>query len=320
MSRRYHRREFLKRSAQAGAAALLCGCTKDWLSDAVPATPLPAKQPAGKALVTVKGAGRDIKAAFSRLLEPLGGMEAFVTRGQTVLIKPNWVAATPPERHACTSNRVVHETARLALEAGAKKVIITDNPVSDFDDVMEAMGVREALKDLDVEILKVDGDSVFVPLKLEKGRELKEAAYLKAALEADVHIAVPVAKSHSGSGFTGVLKGQMGLIETRKPLHWRYDLHQAIADIGTQLRPQLCIMDALDIMATGGPSGPGEIIKADTLIAGADPVAVDAAAVRLVPLFKKKVDPKRIRHLQAAASMGLGRLDIAKSETHFSEI
>jgi uncharacterized protein (DUF362 family) len=139
-------------------------------------------------------------------------------------------------------------------------------------------------------------------------------------LEADVHIALPVAKSHSGAGFTGAVKGQMGLIETRKPFHWRYDLHQAIADIGTHLRPQLCIMDALAIMATDGPRGPGEIIKADTLIAGTDPVAVDAAAVRLVPLHGKKVDPKRIRHLQAAASMGLGRFYVAKSETQISEI
>ena len=121
---------------------------------------------------------------------------------------------------------------------------------------------------------------------------------------------MPVAKSHGSAGFTGALKGQMGLIETRKPFHWRYDLHQAIADINTHLRPQLCIMDALAIMATDGPRGPGEIVKTDTLIAGTDPVAVDAAAVRLAPLHGKKVDPKRVRHLQAAASMGLGRLEI----------
>ena len=51
-----------------------------------------------------------------------------------------------------------------------------------------------------------------------------------------------------------------------------------------------------------------------------DSALLDAAAVRLAPLHGKKVDPKRIRHLQAAASMGLGRLDIAKSETQLSEI
>jgi hypothetical protein len=129
MTRRYHRRKFLKRSAQAGAAALLSGCTKDWLSDSAPATPVQATQSTGKALVTVKGAGRDIKAAFSRLLEPLGGMQAFVKKGQTVLIKPNWGFARPPGHHACTSNEVVAEVARLALEAGAKKVVVTDNPV-----------------------------------------------------------------------------------------------------------------------------------------------------------------------------------------------
>jgi uncharacterized protein (DUF362 family) len=310
MARRYDRREFLKRSAQVGAGALVCGCTKDWLSEAAPAAPVTAAQPAGKALVTVRGAGRDLKAAMAKLLEPLGGMPAFVEKGQTVLIKPNWGFAVPPQHHGCTSNEVVAEVARLALEAGAKKVVVTDNPVSDFEDVMEAIGTRKALKGLGVEIQKVDSDSAFVPIKLGKGRELKEAAYLKQALEADVYIAVPVAKSHGSAGFTGALKGQMGLVESRRPFHWRYDLHQAIADINTHLRPQLCIMDALAIMATDGPRGPGEIEKADTLIAGTDPVAVDAAAVRLAPLHGKKVNPKRIRHLQAAVSMGLGRLEI----------
>ena len=131
-----------------------------------------------------------------------------------------------------------------------------------------------------------------------------------------MHIALPVAKSHSAAGFTGTLKGMMGLIRSRIGFHLTLDLHESIVYLNTVLKPDLVIMDGLTVMATGGPAGPGDLVSTDTLIAGTDPVAVDSATVRLAPLFGEKIAPAKIRHIALAAARGLGRIELPAARVH----
>ena len=48
-------------------------------------------------------------------------------------------------------------------------------------------------------------------------------------------------------------------------------------------------MDATEVLATGGPQGPGLVKRPRKVFAGRDPVAVDTYATRLLG-----VDPKKI--------------------------
>ena len=318
MGIRHDRREFLKKTAAGAAALAISGCTQSW--EIPPDAGTRVRQTATKpsTLVQIKGPDvpKDLGAAVARLLEPLGGMGAFVKPGQSVLLKPNMGFAQPVDYHATTSTALITAVAGMVLTAGAARVFVADHPVSDAADVIESMGLIKALSGLKVRVMPIDDDSPFVTRKLPMGRELKEVEYLKLALEADVHIALPIAKSHSSAGFTGALKGTMGLIRSRKSFHWLHDLHQAVADINTGIRPHLTIMDGLSVMTTDGPRGPGELVRCDALIASPDPVAVDAAGVRLAPLHGRKVKPKRIRHLMLAEQMGLGRIDPPADQVH----
>jgi uncharacterized protein (DUF362 family) len=237
-------------------------------------------------------------------------MGAFVKPKQTVLLKPNMGFAVPNNRHANTSTQLIAGVARLALEQGAGEVIVADHSVSESEEVIESMGLRQAVKPLGVKVMAVSDGSEWVETRLPNGRSIQSADVLRVALEADVHIALPTAKSHGSAGFTGTLKGMMGLVLTRKTFHWLHDLHQAIVDLNTAIRPHLTIMEGLDVMTTNGPRGPGKLVRCDSLIAGTDPVAVDSAGVRLAPLHGQKVSPGRIRHLALAASTGLGNIDL----------
>ncbi len=78
-----HRREFISRTA-LGAAALCAGSRGSGATAATAATAKPK-------LVQVTGpeVPSNIGGALHRALEPLGGMGAFVKKGQRVLIKPN---------------------------------------------------------------------------------------------------------------------------------------------------------------------------------------------------------------------------------------
>ena len=67
------------------------------------------------------------------------------------------------------------------------------------------------------------------------------------------------------------------------------------------------MMDATEVLATGGPRGPGLVKRPHKVFAGRDPVAVDTYATRLLGL-----DPKRILMLDYAYRHGLGQKDLRK--------
>jgi uncharacterized protein (DUF362 family) len=298
MANKYDRREFMKKTALA-SAALAIGGNLDVRA---------AQKPV---LVKVSGPGvpKDIKAAVKKVLEPLGGMQAFVKKGQKVLLKPNVGFPTPPEQHATTSPEMLRAVAQMALDCGASKVLILDNPTRRPEACMKVVGIKEAIAGMkNVHFFLPTSNKLYQKTKIPKGKVLKRTEILKDALSVDVHIAMPVAKSHNAAGFTGGLKGMMGLILDRESFHSRFDLNQAIVDLNTVLKPHLVIMDGLKVMATDGPAGPGELITTNAIIAGTDPVAVDAASVGLAPLYGRKIKSRQIKHLKLAEKMGLGVL------------
>lgn len=262
-------------------------------------------------LVKISGAGvpGNIPAAVSKVLEPLGGMQAFIKKGQRVLLKPNMGFPAPPAQRATTSPALVAAVAKMALDCGAGRVMVIDNPTRRPEACMRTIGIKEALAGLDVYLLLPTDDKFYKQTSIPRGKSLKRTKIMKEALECDVHIALPIAKSHNAAGFSGTLKGMMGLILDRESFHSLYDLNQAVADLNTVLKPELVIMDGLEVMSTDGPAGPGDLVICNTLLAGTDALALDAAGVRLAPLYGRKIKPSQIKHLKIAQAMGLGMLE-----------
>ena len=70
--------------------------------------------------------GEDPRALVRKALESLGGVRRFIARGDVVVIKPNIAWDRTPEQGANTNPLAVAEMVRQCLDAGAKKVIVTD--------------------------------------------------------------------------------------------------------------------------------------------------------------------------------------------------
>ena len=83
------------------------------------------------------------------------------------------------------------------------------------------------------------------------------------------------------------------------------DLHSAIADLGTVLRPDLTILDAMKILKTGGPTGPGDVDPFGGVVVGTDPVAVDAYGIKLMG---RTIDA--CTRIRLAAQRNLGAADL----------
>ncbi|MBN1444354.1 MAG: DUF362 domain-containing protein [Planctomycetes bacterium] len=252
--------------------------------------------------------GKDYEDLVTKTLKPLGGMGAFVKKGQTVVVKPNIAWDRSPEQGANTHPLVVKQVVREVLKAGASRVLVFDRPCQDQRRTYANSGIRKAVESIDdsrVTCTYVD-DRKWVPVKIEKGKAVKEWQFYKDALEADCYINVPIAKHHRSATLTIGLKNILGIVGgNRGELHT--SLGQKLADLNTVVRPHLTIVDATRILLRNGPVGGNlEDVKVlDTIIASPDTVAVDAYATTL---FDRK--PEEIESTKAGAAHGLGVMDL----------
>jgi uncharacterized protein (DUF362 family) len=268
-------------------------------------------RPAGAAepdLVAITG---EPGAAARKAVDALGGMSRFVRKGNRVVLKPNMSFASGPDRASNTHPALVFAIAQMCLEAGAEQVMVVDNPLQSAELCLRRAGVADACKSLKNVYVQMFTDHKFYrEVKVPQGKVLDRVEVLKEVLDSDVLICLPQAKSHSNTGVSMGIKGLMGVIWDRWSFHSKYNINQALADLATVLRPKLTVLDATRALTTGGPGGPGEVVKPNLVIAGSDPVAVDSFGVSVAPWYGQQFKGRQVEHLLAASQRGLGKIDV----------
>ena len=249
--------------------------------------------------------------ATRKALEALGGISRFVKKGQRVVLKPNMSFARTPDFSATTHPSVVATVAQACMEAGARQVLVLDHTLQRAELCLERAGIREACKNIPgVHVLALQERKFFGEIKVPRGKVLERVEVFREILDGHVLINMPVAKSHSATGVSLGLKGLMGMIWDRESFHSQYNINQAIGDLATVIKPQLTILDATRALVSGGPGGPGEVKKLNIVIAGIDPIAVDAYGVSIVPWYGQTFKGRQVEHLLVAHQRGLGKIDI----------
>ena len=141
---------------------------------------------------------------------------------------------------------------------------------------------------------------------------------MRAFYDYDIFINMNITKEHSGNNMSGALKNLMGINSpvSDQTFHRREGLFgdeniahldQCIADLNTIIRPHLCISDATVFVTTNGPNGPGKLRKSHKVVAGVNPVAMDAYCCRFLGLKGKD-----IKMIQFAHKHGIGEYDLGK--------
>jgi uncharacterized protein (DUF362 family) len=290
-----NRRDFLK-GATATGLALRFG-PRAWPGPAAAPGPAPA-------LAVVEG---ESPAAITRgAIAGLGGMKAFIAKGDKVVIKPNIGWDRIPEMAACTNPEVVKTLVELVLDAGAKKAIVIDNTTNQAKRCYVRSGIQEAVKQAGGEMLFVD--DYRVKKMALKGEWIKEWEVLLDVIESDKIINVPIAKHHSLCRLTLGGKNWLGATGgARNQFH--QDLDKAIVDLSAFFKPRLTVLDAYRILVRNGPQGgrASDTELRKTVVAGTDPVAVDAWACSLFG-----VEPRDLPYLALAKARGLGEFDLGK--------
>jgi uncharacterized protein (DUF362 family) len=235
-----------------------------------------------------------------RAVAALGGMRRFVARGDVVAVKPNIGWDRTPLHAANTSPRVVAALVRLALDAGAKRVVVTDASCNDPARCFLRSGIWRAAHEAGAEVL-LPAPHRFRNARLG-GEVLDEWPIYRPLVDVDKIINAPVAKHHNLARFTAAMKNWYGLLGGRRNrLHQNID--RSIADLATFLQPTLTVIDATRVLVRNGPQG-GNLADArdlHTVVASVDQVAADAYACGLLDVAREELP-----YLRMGEERGLG--------------
>jgi uncharacterized protein (DUF362 family) len=296
------RRSFIKGSTILGTSSILGGSVVGWMHKLAFAE--------GKVdIAAVKGA--DYFNNTIKAVEFLGGMGKFVPKQSKVglLINSPWEHPGSYVRPEITLAVI-----QMCREAGAKEIGVFKGLGSSY---WRRSALSEKFRDEVKSVQSLEGD--YTEVSVPGVRVLKKAEIAKGLLDCDVLINIPIAKDHTGVGFTGTTKNMMGATSYRTNRFFHsgsgvrgyYDdvehLSQCIADVNLVRKPDLCIFDGTEVITTNGPQGPGKLIKPQKVFAGVDRVAMDVYGAGLLSLKGEE-----IRATRMAYEHGLGEIDLAR--------
>jgi uncharacterized protein (DUF362 family) len=255
------------------------------------------------------------RAMVQKALENLGGMSRFISRQDVVVIKPNIAWDRTPEQAANTNPDVVAELVRQCWQAGAKRVIVTDVSCNEARRCFHRSGIQAAALAEHAEVILPDPE-LFREVEMG-GVVLKSWPVFAPFLEADKIINAPIAKHHVLTGATLGMKNWYGILGgERNRLHQQ--IHQSLVDLANFMLPTLTVLDCYRILLRNGPTGGNleDVATKKTLVAGTDPVAIDAYVAKAY----WNLDSAEMPYLAMAAARGLGVVEFERLAVKISQM
>jgi uncharacterized protein (DUF362 family) len=271
-----------------------------------------------------------------KAIELQGGLDWVINKGDKVMLKVNLVGGNSPSGQGeNTDVKVVKALIKIIDEftEGDVEIWVSEGTARTNDDpyapssVWDNSGYQDLLTDsclsgINFSLLNINqtyNDLEAVNLgNLGTAAPHNKTYYVhKAELDADVFISVPVLKIHD-TGITCALKNQIG---TAPAAYYGYNkcagtqyygglVHdvghrrwttEEIVDLAAIADIDFVVVDALMCLETYKTYSGDNQVRFNTIIAGADPVAVDHVCAKLFCL-----NPDDIAHITLAEKIGLG--------------
>jgi uncharacterized protein (DUF362 family) len=242
-----------------------------------------------------------LRQSLDALLEPLGGMTAFVKPGDRVLLKPNLLTGGRPGKECVTRPEMVYCVAQMVQEVGGKPFLGDGPAFGSAKGVAKANGYLPLTEALDLPIVEFHGK------RYETVSDAFNHLLLsKEAIEADVVINLPKVKSHMQLTLTMGVKNLFGCVPGKMKAWWHMEagkdgnrFGEMLVETARAIDPDLTILDGIIGHEGNGPSG-GEPRRLNLLAASKNVFALDRAVVDIL-----NVDPVTVPTLAAAQRLGL---------------
>lgn len=242
----------------------------------------------------------EISFAVDEILTALGGMEAFVSPGDRVLIKPNLLAAKSVSTATTTHPALVKEIAKRVKAAGGIAVI-ADSPGGPYQSALlknlyRVCGIDKAAEESGATL---NFDTSVIDMENPKGETCKSFAVIKPFADCDKVINLAKLKSHGMTYYTGGVKNLFGLIGglTKAEYHLRYKEKEIFCNMLVDLcdfaSPVLTIIDGVVGMEGDGPSN-GIPRAIGVMIGSKSPYLCDLAAMKIIGAKPDEVAPLKL--------------------------
>lgn len=249
----------------------------------------------------------DYFASVARALDLVGAAGKLPQAG-LVIIKPNLTNADKPP---VTTNVKAAEAVYKYCKANCSAEIAIGEGCGNgtTQDTFDSNGYTALAKKYGIELIDFN-QAETVTLRRKDTLQLKEFHLPKIALDAFI-ISLPVLKDHCFTVTTIAMKNMFGLAPApfykgswnKSKLH-SPSTHKSVVDVCLYKKPDLAVVDAS--LALSGTHLSGSRRKLGLILAGFDPVAVDAVGSQLLGH-----NPKRIDYLTRANHL-LGNIDNIK--------
>jgi len=252
-----------------------------------------------------------VAGAVGRQFELLGGLDQFIQRGDTVLLKPNFIA--PRSHHhsaAQTHPAVILAVAKLLKDYGAKPFVADSPAWTNAAICARVLGLTEPLRRLGVPIRQLGA-----PRKCRLGPSGPKIGLSSLALDADAIINLPKLKTHQQMVATFAVKNMFGCVSGKHKALWHFrqgnsdgEFAGLLVGVCQYLQPALTIIDGIVAMHGPGPIR-GKSKSLGWLIGGVDPIACEMVCCRLIG-----IEPDQLPIVQAARQAGFGCSDLGRIE------
>ena len=275
------RRDFLKTCAKIGAAMKLGPFALD--ASAVAAGPVLCIAHYKTSPQTPDAISEEARRLTQEAVNGLGGMSRFISKGDSVWIKPNIGWNRRPEQAATTNPDVVATLVSLCWQASAKRVIVSDNSCNSAVASFARSGIQQAAQAAGAECFVMD-EHRFRKTSMN-GKVMPAWELYGDVLGVNKFINVPIVKHHSLCKATLGMKNLMGVAGGERS-HFHQDLSNTLVDLATFIRPTLVVTDGIRVLTANGPTGGNlaDVQRRDTVAAGTDQVAIDAFGATLLGL------------------------------------
>ena len=231
-------------------------------------------------------------------------------RGKRVVLKPNLVEFDQ-NTVINTHPKMVHAALEAFRAAGAADVRVAEGPGHRRVtlDLADAAGYFSTFPKFESLFTDLNLDEV-TKVNLVRPHSKLTSLYLpNTVLGCDLLVSMPKMKTHHWVGATLSMKNLFGLVPggvygwPKNVLHWA-GIGESIADLHTLFPRTFSIVDGIVGMEGNGPIQ-GTPRPMGIVVAGADPVAVDATCCRIM-----HIDPRRVSYLTLAAGEAQLREDL----------
>jgi uncharacterized protein (DUF362 family)/Pyruvate/2-oxoacid:ferredoxin oxidoreductase delta subunit len=247
-------------------------------------------------------------------------LEPGIFAGKRVVIKPNLLSASAPEKSVVTHPEFFRAALRMVREHGGNPVLCESPGFQPLAKVMKKAGYDRILEE---EVCEVADPRATAVLFCDGPCRFKRFEISSAVFDADLILNLPKFKTHGLTYITGAVKNLFGLIYGLNKSQWHLkarskeefsefllDYYSALQKGFEKPKGFIHLMDAVMGMEGEGPGAAGTPRKIGAVLAGEDAVSVDAVATRVVGLPIKEVLTVTLGEKRGLGTGALERIEL----------